>query len=357
MATIIGSSDSAKLFLNRLNSHFKEIKLANFNEFLTFSKNPSEYLKKIDDSLKSKMIEISKNRPGIKAQIKAQKWALGQTKYKLGKKYVTVKKVYGNLRDKINEEIDDLQQEKDRLEKSLSSLFASLEVDKNELPILAERRREARTNIINDIKIFSKLKKNDEFKMILKGAYGEIKVIEYISDCYKNCENYYLINGYDINVIAKAINVDDHTLVENKIDHILICHKGIFILETKSWKEIPKGGPDKIKNQFKKIIAVFKNRFEGQFFLSNFEPVLVTTEKRIVISENFGFKSLGLDELKEYIFNKPDLYSQSEITLIVNELLPNRIVKMNVIRPQKTIRPTNFIEKVINSFLKGLRED
>ncbi|MDP8240413.1 MAG: NERD domain-containing protein [Candidatus Hatepunaea meridiana] len=323
MAKIYGESDSVKTFLERLNGHFKVITINTFEEFIDFSNNPSICQRRAGDRYNKGNIIFTNDITNLKTEIKNASLEISTIQDKLGRKYSTVKKVYGQLKDEIQSEIDDLKSKKSRLEKKKLRYEKDLNDVEAKLVKLNDERKSKLKKIAVDIKLFEKYRSDKNFRSQLQGAYGEYKVIEHIRDLYRKQSDYHLINALDLNVIGKALSFKDHTLVENKLDHVLICPKGVFVIETKAWKVIPTEGLKNVSDQLDKIQYVFRKVFGDKIDTKLMEVILVTTEKKIELPIKSKHTSISISELANYIGDKPKRLSKDNIIEILNVFLPH----------------------------------
>jgi len=327
MAKIYGESDAVTTFLDRLNGHFKIVELDSFEDFLDFSQNPlqdkKDFIEGFEHASEPEIIDLNNRIAEIKIDIDSLKKRIQTINYQLKKKYVTIKKVGGKLKHQIQDEISNLDKERKLLEISIVKLQKEIKLDASDLEDCRTEKAEILKNLDNDISKFDKLSKHKNYKIYLQGAWGEYKLIALIEDAFKRNKEFYLINAFDLDIVGRALNYKNHTLVEDKIDHILICPKGIFIIETKAWKTIFKPGIEKVVDQLNKTKLVFHSLFQHIIPQELIEILLISTEKSIILPEKVAFKSIDLNSLKDYIVNKKACLTEDQIILILNYFLPH----------------------------------
>jgi len=192
---VYGNSDAVITFLGRLNSHFKVIKLESFDHYKEFSKTPEKELQRIDDETYQEIVQIENELAQVNATIKSIHDDLKDIQNTLNKKYFTVKKVYGELKEKIQDEIDDLKLDKEKIENDILDMKSD-QHDLDEDLKLAKQDRERDVNgAKEDINKYGRLKESKDFKVFLQGAYGEHKVIEHLIETLDN-KDYHLINAW-----------------------------------------------------------------------------------------------------------------------------------------------------------------
>ena len=179
------------------------------------------------------------------------------------------------------------------------------------------------------------------------GAWGEKKVIKTIENFYKKESSYYLINAFDIDVVSKALEFDEKILVENKIDHLLLCPKGIFVLETKSWKNFTEKGIEKCINQLRKSQTVIEKIFDEDFF-TKVKYAIVTTKSPMEIPEPTEYYSVHLKDLQRFIDGLDEVLSKDDIQLHLDRLLPH-------LNKEHITGSTKAVIKMKTNVVKGKR--
>lgn len=165
-----------------------------------------------------------------------------------------------------------------------------------------------------------------------KGAFGEMIVTSMFTSKFFGEEERYLIND-----LYFADETGTH-----QIDHVLIYHKGIFVIETKhlegtvhgdlehkEWHTINKGRQYRLYSpvaQNETHVKVIKNFFENKYKV--FSIVVFTKENKPFI----GDPVVNFSELKNYIINYPsdeNLSSEvmQDIYLKLNDYKKNCMIK------------------------------
>lgn len=173
-------------------------------------------------------------------------------------------------------------------------------------------------------KIMRKCGKNEAE---IKGYEGEVEVTRHIEGCFDN--NTFLINDITIRFGSKT----------TQIDHILICPKGIFCIETKNYSlQYYPACDGKWKyyagRQVKYIHSPQDQSCYHAWMLSNAlreeNPEIIP----LVVFSNYKARYRGsfnpcpviyFDELPEFIARYPIIYSVRE-----TELIAKKILKLNV---------------------------
>ncbi|MCK5040605.1 MAG: NERD domain-containing protein [Candidatus Aenigmarchaeota archaeon] len=332
MVRVYGESDAEKEFLEYLNGNMLESKLTSLDDYQNFQRYPQKrktgIIKTFDCMVETSKAEQTRCYNRNKSILKDLKIINSRIFYK----EKGVNKYYGKLREKIEGELSLLIERKRGLESDFESNNIKITSLKSDIQTLYSTKKSTLYNIDQDIRKLSYLNNDNRFKKIRQGAFGERNVIFHILNVYEKDKRYHLINGFDINLLGKAINFHDHTLVENKIDHILLCPYGLYILETKAWKNYSNAGVEKIIKQLEKIRKVFQETFSEKINQKFVNIFLICTEKHILIDDNKHFKSIKLEDLQKEIENNKEVFSKDEITLILNTFLPyltsNHITKV-----------------------------
>lgn len=166
-----------------------------------------------------------------------------------------------------------------------------------------------------------------------KGAFGEMIVTSMFTSKFFGEEERYLIND-----LYFADETGTH-----QIDHVLIYHKGIFVIETKhiegvvcgdlahkEWTIVNKGRQYRLYSpvaQNDTHVRVLKNFFEDKYKV--FSIVVFTKENKPL---NIGDPVVNFSELKNYIINYPiddNLSSEQmqEIYIKLNDYKKNCTIK------------------------------
>lgn len=165
----------------------------------------------------------------------------------------------------------------------------------------------------------------------IKGNEGEQEVIEYIIQNFN--DTYFLYND------IKVPYIDDYGgRTTTQIDHILICNRGVFCLETKNLASGKYWPHNTKKWYYKNNLEIDSPQNQAKFHkfkLKNYLdyivpifPVVILTNEDCVFNadkdENFG-KVLHANELKKYIESKPIKINQETINKVIEEI--NLLIK------------------------------
>ena len=320
-----GESDAEKEFLKYLNGNMLEIESDSLEDYQNFQRYPQkrkiDITKTFDYEIKKSKEEQTRDYHKNESILKDLKRINNQIFYKA--KAVNNYKYNGELREKIRRELFSLRGSKRDLELDFESNKRKIISLKSEIQTSYSTKRSTLYNIDKDIRKLNDLNNDNRFKRYRQGAFGERKVISHILNIYEKDKRYHLINGFNLDLQGKAINIHDHTLEKNQIDHILVCPYGLFILETKAWKNYSDNMIEETIKQIERIEKVFQKIFSKKINQKFVNIFLVCTEKYIPIKEHKHFKSIKLENLQKEIENNKEIISKDEITLILNEFLPH----------------------------------
>ena len=318
-----GISDSEKEFLKYLNSQMKIIKLVSLEDYQDFQKYPekrkTELEKDYDSQIQGAKDKDARAYNRNKTIFNDLKKIRGQIFYK----EKSLRKYWGDVKERVKSEVLSLKRKLEKLENELDQNKTNMSYYKSEIKRLAVEKRSSILYANKDRINIERLNKDSNFTNLRKGAFGENNVIKHLKQCFKDTKDCYLINGFDLDVYGKAINIDNHTLKEAKLDHIILFSKGLFILETKAWKTYNQKSVDKVKSQLKKIRKVFDEIFSGKIDLGKMKLYLVCTEKFIPLDNSIDYSSLKLDELYETLSKSEEIFTKEDITMILSEFLPH----------------------------------
>lgn len=319
MARIYGISDSELSFISLLNSNLKEIKVKSFEEYQNYKGNNKEERKIIeedyDNKIKAKFESITQKYN----EIKQLEYELRKVEWSLRKKENIVGRYWGKVKNDIKNQISSLRNKRYNLNSEISELKNEVVGDQTKKDLLIKEKRETLSNFDKDIKTIFQLENNEEFRNKRQGAVGENKLIDYIDTTFQNENTFNLFNGLNFDIIGGAININNSTKTETQIDHVLVCPKGVYFIETKFWKidgteEFRRKLLEQLEKIKRTIIHVFNNKINEE----NVKVLLVGTERKIALGGS-NFISLRLDELKDYLLNQKEALTKSEIILILNE--------------------------------------
>jgi len=216
-----------------------------------------------------------------------------------------------------------------------------------------QRKEKVIKNMDSDVKLVKRLQKDYSIRNMMKGIWGEREVIKHLEKALNDLDNTHLINSFNFDSIAEAININDRTITENRIDHVLVCPKGCFIIETKAWSTVTEKGIKKVQHQLKKTDIAFNRIFGEEIDGSKTEIVLVCTKKPIALPNESNFTSLKINELKDYILNTNNALSKDEITMILNTILPH-LDEDHVSTPSKLFLKAKGLFVKSKRFLRGV---
>jgi len=323
MVKVYGISDAEREFLSSIEGRFREVVIQSFDDFQAFADNPYRFKRKMEDALNNQIMEASEKLASCQGNIADIKAEIDRLNYRMRKKINTKKKTYGQLRETIQEEIDDLIAKRDNLSKKKAEKEKAKRAMQQKIKSCRQRKEKVMNNIDSDIKLVRRLQKDYDTRNMMKGIWGEREVIKHLEKALRDLDNTHLINSFNFESIAEAININDRTITENRIDHVLVCPKGCFILETKAWSTVTERGIKKIQHQLKKTDIAFNKIFGKEIEENQIDIVLVCTKKPITLPDKSNYTSLKINELKEYVLHKNDVLGKDEITMILNTLLPH----------------------------------
>lgn len=170
----------------------------------------------------------------------------------------------------------------------------------------------------------------DGLYTLIAGAIGENSVV---NELQKLSDKYYLINDFSVGFNPPIYNKKENDKIFSiQVDHLLICHSGVFLLETKKWSK------QSIKNLgLRSPVKQIARTSYALFVLLNSESniglsrhhwgsknipikniIIMTNEKP---KEEFKFvKILSLNELNGYIQYFDEIFSKTEVENIFNYL-------------------------------------
>ena len=321
MVKVYGKCDSEKELLEVLKGKFKRIEIDSLENFNEFSNYPDKWKREIIEKDQEEINNVEDKIRKKESEKYSAKQEIPYLNNQISKKVNTIKKLRykGKLKDKIQNEIDSLKNEKRWFEDKLLDLNHEIESLKENKKTLHKRKSENYMNIENDIKRLYELKKDVSFLKKLKGAWGEKEVVAVIERSFKNESKYHLINAFDIDVMDRAISFKDKIQTKNKIDHILICPKGFFILETKAWKNYYDRGIQEINDQLEKSKQILYKVFDDEI-KKVLKFVAVSTTRQIELNSEYDFYSVKLENLKSFIDKQDDIIEGGDINIILDKI-------------------------------------
>jgi len=319
---VYGQCDAVKSLLGMLNPHFKRLKLEDFEEFRTFSSNPDAFIKTHIDTIVADLHDVKEHINSLLLDQKDINGRLNSLQPELKRKYGAVKKTYGPLKEKIQAEIDELHDDRNMLQDELAEVKNALSEAKQYEADAKNELASANKDYPKDIQTYSRLLKEKEVRFMLQGAWGEHKVSSRLAEHFGKKRDYHLINAFDIDLMGKGIQFKDHGLSESKFDHVLLCEKGLIVLETKAWKTVTETGRKNLLDQLAKAKRVaelvFPNLKKDQLTV-----LLVTTELDLPLPEESGVESVRLDALTTSIEARMNTFTADDVRILMNDFLPH----------------------------------
>jgi len=313
-------SDAEKDFFKTVNSEFKIVEIESIEEYTEFSKNPKSKEKEIISEFEKKIENFKDNQKNKNIELRRKELELKQVWSDIFSTAKKVKKYYGNLKEEEQEKLDKLNLRKDNLKESIRELKERLMLLEVEIKESFNEKKYAEKKMIEDLKIIEKQCKNKIIMSKLKGAQGERKVIDTIKNKFSKEKGFHLVNAFDINLMGEAIRIDGKIRTENKIDHILICPKGIFVIETKYWKMVNDGWIKNVEKQVRAAKEVFSKIFDKEINQGlNF--VILSVGKEI-ISNDENINSINLEDFEDFILSKTNCLTKDDLIVIMNKFLP-----------------------------------
>ena len=351
MAKVYGRSDSEISFTKLLNSHMKQNNFNSVENYQIFERNPQESKKQLEEGYDNKIKEASDEVSYLTNKQKQLTYDLNGIMMSLQRKEVSLKKLYGPLKEKVWEEVDVLRRKERKLNSELENSKEEWIKKSAEKDDLVVDKKNALYNFDLDVKKLNELNYNTEFINIRKGAFGENNLINYIKGHFEKDNLFHLLNGITFDISGSGININDSNKSSNQIDHILICPKGVFFIETKFWRQdCTEDFYKKLLEQLEKIKRTIQYKFENKINKEFISILLVGTEKKINLDEYKDYTSLKLEELGDYIEKRLEIITKDEITLILNEL--SKYLNSEHSFPKRTIKLKSFFIKT-KRYIKG----
>lgn len=320
MAKVYGRSDSEISFLHLLNSNMKQNDFNSLEDYQDFKRNPRESKKQLEESYDEKIKEAYDKISYLTNEQKQLVYDLNGVRMSLQRKQVSLKKLYGPLKEKVWEEVEALRRKERRLNSELENSKEERVKKSTEKDDLIMDKKKAIYNFDLDVKKLDELDYNIEFINKRQGAFGENNLINYIKGHFEKHNDFCLLNGVTFDISGSAININHSNKSSNQIDHILICPKGVFFIETKFWKkDCTEDFYKKLLEQLEKIKMTIQYKFENKINKEFIHILLVGTEKKIKLNESKDYTSLKLEELGPFIEKESDIITKDEMILILNE--------------------------------------
>lgn len=320
MARVYGVSDSECSFVSLVNSQLQQIQIDSLDEYNDYRKHYKDKKKDIIQNFDERIKEVNENIEFCYNQIRQDEYDLRKVERDLSSNRSFLIGKWGKLRKEIENKISNLINKRNSLISDISYLKNSSVKKQTEGNMLKKEKTEILYKFDADINKLYNLENNKQFRNKKQGAIGENQLIDYITLNFKNNNNFNLINGLNFDIIGGAININNSTKPETQIDHVLVCPKGVFFIETKSWNIYCTNDFKKnLFEQLNKIKRTFSYIFDGKIEDNITKFLLVGTEKKITLENKHEFVSLRLDELKDYLLSQKDILRKSDIILVLNK--------------------------------------
>lgn len=155
-----------------------------------------------------------------------------------------------------------------------------------------------------------------EYRNELKGYYGELLVMDSLKQLSDDC---YVIS--DVRITRESgYKFDGKMLKSARVDHILVCRKGVYCIETKnwtsSWKYEDKPTPGEQARRASHLLYKYLKytcNLRGIKVMS----IVLYTNGTIKGKEDF-VRFLRYDEFPAYISARPEVLSDEEVNMIVD---------------------------------------
>ena len=349
MARIIGQIES----LNRLRNELNSRRIYAFNSIGEINKFKANYESEIRNSKIAIEKEVNKEilllEKALQASKKVLRWKTEEVSKLIKSKILENEekiiacncKINQNILNKLyyNSQVKILERENNRLlireRKELSKLssmynviiqddidkLVSLTLNKEDEILIRHRKK---INELERIKVVLK-----DLNHLIAGAIGEnlvVKEIEKLSD------GFILMNDFGLN-FRPPIIFNKEPILSIQIDHLLICSKGVFILETKNWSkksilDLDLRSPvEQIRRTsfalFKILNEALKNNYIylkphhwGERKIQIRSVIVMINNKP---KSNFKFVSIKkIDELNNYLNYLDDIYDKDEVQSLYN---------------------------------------
>jgi len=181
-------------------------------------------------------------------------------------------------------------------------------------------------DMYSDLDIVTNLEKHGLLSYY-KGALGEDTVVSIID---KNFDEWYvLINDLEFS-LSEPVRYGDGWIRNGQLDHVLICPKGVFAIETKSWSN--KYINEKFSNgKFTPIQQIKRNGYALYKLLNDHtisyseikvKELLISADKKIPIPQGSYVTSITASYLKTYLERCSTKLDHKQINKIVKRLKP-----------------------------------
>jgi hypothetical protein len=356
MANVYGMSDSELSCLVLINSGSKQIKINSLKEYEHYLQNYKEEKIKTQERLDNQIQDEKDTANKCFYEIKQKKYDLNGIEFKIKAMENKVRKYYGEWKINAQRELEELRGKRRKLISAISSLNENRVDSQTGRDRLISEKNKTLYDFDMDIDRLFKLAKDEKLRNKIKGAVGENKLIDHLAIKFKEDNQFYLINGLNFDVIGKAININNSTKTEVQVDHLIVCKKGVFLLETKHWKDITNDFKKSLIEQMEKIKRTSDYVFDKKIKKEVIKFLLIGTEKKVDIKNKY-FVSLRLDELDDYLESQSDILNKADIIIILNEIskfLPTKKFKSY---PKISLKTKSFFIKSYRIIKKCLTKN
>lgn len=319
MVVVYGVADSELRLFKKLAGKFKVFEFNTISDFEDFRQNPDPFTNSIIGKSNDKLANY--NQKIVRCELKINELNDGireadkEIEFRSNglKKWPNSKNIREQYYSAINRK-QRYKSERTQEENKLIELKTNLKQvweDNKTLSYDIKRDKEKADELANDF----------ELRKLFKGYHGEVEVIEYIKKQFDEWPDVYLINSIDVNAMGKGFSSEKGFIQGISIDHLLVCRKGVFILETKNWKSYDETNFLKIIQQLQKLELVFRSEFNESIGKDKIKAVLLRCSD-VDLVEKCPFDTVKLNEFKEYLTNESDKLSHDETIYVLNTILP-----------------------------------
>ena len=294
----IGKIDSEVKLITKLNIYFKGIK---FNTIEDFQNLNLDEIRKKDLEIIDKKIEKIKKKNMVKNQ------KLNSLENELKRVMSMLKKKHKNTAHQNKY----FEKSKNKLRRKTLNLKQGLSKINLQIQLFLVERKKIIDLYLANKKILKNVREDKEILYLLSAGIGEKIVKNFIEKKFSKEKEFYLINGFNLNLLGEGIYFESKTLSENRIDHLIVCDRGIFIIETKSWNTVIRNYVDNVLKQLKKSREVFEKVFEDD--INNaLDLILIYTKKQVFLPKD-TFKSLNLNDFLDFVLEKDKILNKYQI--------------------------------------------
>ncbi len=351
MATIVGESGAKKEFLERINDLLKVYTVHKLEDINRLKKSiPQDIERKrleIKKTLENEKIKLLNNLSILKNNIETIE---AETEKEINEDIKEVKNSIEKLDSKLNidsvldylkypaiklelslkkKELNDMILSKEsRIKERSSDLRIKLTRYQDRLRQITENFQEIveynLRDMYSDLDIVNNLEKHGLLSYY-KGAIGEDTVISIID---KNFDEWYvLINNFNFS-LPEPVRYHDSWIRNSQLDHVLVCPKGVFAIETKSWsdayinKVFSDGDFTPIQQIERNCYALYKllNDHKISYSEIKVKALLISTDKKIPTPQESYVTSITCTYLGKYLKQRPDKLNHKQINVIIKKL-------------------------------------